>query len=49
MAYHACEETNAKHAKRISYWIGPDGIVRKSYPNVDAARHPDEVLADIEA
>lgn len=49
MAYHACEDKEAGSAKRISYWIGPDGVVQKAYPNVDAARHPEEVLADIEA
>ena len=49
MAYGACEAENAHYAKRISFWIGTDGTVRKAYPNVDAARHPDEVLGDIEA
>ena len=49
MAYGACEDENAQYAKRISYWIGTDGTVRKAYAHVDAARHPNEVLDDIEA
>lgn len=49
MAYGACDDESAQYAKRISYWIGTDGAVKKAYPNVDAARHPDEVLNDIEA
>jgi len=49
MAYGACEAEDAHYAKRISYWIGTDGTVRKAYPDVDAARHPDEILGDIEA
>ena len=28
MAYGACDEPGAKHARRISYWVGPDGSVR---------------------
>lgn len=49
MAYGACESTSAANASRISYWIGPDGTVRKAYPRVDAAAIPDEILADIGA
>ena len=48
MDYGACDSEDAPHAKRISYWIGTDGTVRQAYPNVDAARHPDEILRDIE-
>lgn len=47
MAYGACTAPDAKSAKRISYLIGPDGMIRRSYPNVDAARHPEEVLKDL--
>jgi len=49
MAYGACDSEDAPYAKRISYWIGTDGTVRKAYPNVDATRHADEILSDIEA
>jgi len=48
LAYGACDDAGAKHAKRVSYLIGPDGRVRKAYPNVDPATHPDEVLAGLE-
>ena len=47
MAYGACEDPQAKTAKRISYLIGPDGRIRKAYPKVDAASHPEEVLKDL--
>lgn len=47
LAYGACDSADAEYANRISYWIGPDGTVQKAYPNVDAARHPEEVLTDI--
>ena len=47
LLYGACDSRDAKHAKRISFWIGTDGRVRKAYPKVDAARHPDEILADL--
>ncbi len=33
--------------KRISYVIGPDGIIAKTYPNVDPAGHAMELLQDI--
>lgn len=49
MAYGACDDVSAKHAKRVSYWIGTDGNIKKAYPDVDAARHPEQVLEDIEA
>ena len=32
---------------RRTYWIGPDGRIRKIYKKVDAAKHADEVLADL--
>jgi peroxiredoxin len=47
MAYGACDDAKAQHAKRISYLIGPDGKVRKAYPKVNAAAHPEEILADL--
>jgi peroxiredoxin len=49
MAYGACDDAKAKTARRISYLIGPDGKIKKAYPNVNPAAHPDEVLADLEA
>ena len=34
---------------RMTYWIGGDGRIRKIYKKVDAAKHPEEILADIQA
>jgi peroxiredoxin Q/BCP len=33
--------------KRISYLIGPDGMILKTYPNVDPANHALEILNDV--
>jgi len=49
LAYGACDGAEAQYAKRISYWIGTDGRVRKAYDKVDAARQPAQLLGDIEA
>jgi peroxiredoxin Q/BCP len=37
-----------RSARRISYLIGPDGIVKKAYGTVKPAEHPAEVLADLD-
>ncbi len=47
MAYGACDEAQAKHAQRISYWVGPDGSIRKAYDSVDPSAHIAEVLSDL--
>ena len=47
LAYGACEAPDAKHASRISYWIGTDGAVRKAYPKVDPSTHVADVLSDL--
>jgi peroxiredoxin len=47
MAYGAADTKDAASAKRISYLIGPDGRIRKAYPKVNAAAHPEEVLKDL--
>jgi len=44
MAYGACENERDGSAKRISYVIGPDGMILHAFPKVDARRHPREVL-----
>jgi peroxiredoxin Q/BCP len=33
--------------RRISYLIDPSGIIRKTYPSVDPARHAEEILNDL--
>jgi peroxiredoxin Q/BCP len=45
LAYGAADEPSAQYAKRISYLIGPDGKVRKAFPKVNAAAHPEQILA----
>jgi peroxiredoxin Q/BCP len=47
MAYGAADDAKAGTARRISYLIGPDGRIRKVYPKVNAAAHPEEVLKDL--
>jgi thioredoxin-dependent peroxiredoxin len=47
MAYGAADDAAAQYAKRISYLIGPDGKVKKAYPKVNAAAHPEELLKDL--
>ncbi|HEV2721726.1 MAG TPA: thioredoxin-dependent thiol peroxidase [Thermoanaerobaculia bacterium] len=34
---------------RTTYWIGPDGRIKKIYKRVDPAKHAEEVLADLNA
>ena len=34
---------------RMTYWIGPDGRIKKIYKKVDAPRHAEEILADMQA
>ena len=47
LAYGATEPGATGGAKRISYLIGKDGKIRKAYPKVNAAAHPEEVLKDL--
>jgi len=47
LAYGAAEEASAQYAKRVSFLIGPDGTVKKTYPKVNAATHPEEILKDL--
>ena len=44
MAYGACDGPKDRSARRISYVIGPDGVIRHAFPKVDARSHPREVL-----
>lgn len=47
LAYGACDDVGAKHAKRISVVIDPEGRVEKVYSDVNARSHFDEVLRDL--
>ena len=47
IAYGAAEDASAGSARRISYLIGKDGKIRKAYPKVNAAAHPEEILKDL--
>jgi peroxiredoxin Q/BCP len=47
LAYGAADDPRATTARRISYLIGPDGKIKKAYPKVNAAAHPEEVLKDL--
>ena len=40
-------EMSPEYAKRRTYLIDPDGVIRKAYRVRDTAAHPDEVLADL--
>jgi peroxiredoxin len=46
-ASFATDDPQAGAAKRISYLIGPEGKIRKAYPKVNAAAHPEEILKDL--
>jgi thioredoxin-dependent peroxiredoxin len=34
---------------RMTYWIGPDGRIKKIYKKVDTAKHAEDILADLQA
>ena len=34
---------------RMTYWIGPDGRIKKIWKKVDAPKHAEEILADMQA
>jgi thioredoxin-dependent peroxiredoxin len=42
----APEESSPEYAKRRTYLIDPDGVIRKAYRVTDIPAHPDQVLAD---
>jgi thioredoxin-dependent peroxiredoxin len=45
----APEEHYTEWAKRRTYLIDPEGMIRKAYRVTDIPAHPDEVLADLAA
>jgi peroxiredoxin Q/BCP len=42
----APEESSPEFAKRRTYLIDPDGVIRKAYRVTDIQAHPDQVLGD---
>jgi thioredoxin-dependent peroxiredoxin len=47
-AYGALDDDDPGYPRRISYLIGPDRVILRAYPQVDARKHPAQVLADLE-
>jgi peroxiredoxin len=47
MSYGACDTPDAEYARRITYLIGPDGVIEGCWPKVAPATHPAEVLATL--
>jgi thioredoxin-dependent peroxiredoxin len=45
----APEERSPEFAKRRTYLIDPDGVIRKAYRVTDIEGHPGEVLEDLRA
>jgi len=43
------EEQSPEYAKRRTYLIDPDGVIRKAYRVTDIPAHPAEVLDDLKA
>jgi len=49
LAYGAADDAAAGFARRVSFLIDEEGIIRKTYPQVNPGAHPDEVLRDLDA
>jgi peroxiredoxin Q/BCP len=47
VAVGAADSSDQKTARRISYLVGPDGKVLRSYPAVKPADHAEELLQDL--
>ena len=45
----AYEANGLLMTKRVSYLIGPDGVILKTYPDVDPATHALQILKDLKA
>ena len=46
MIYGAATSADQEKATRISIHVGPDGVVKKTYEDFDAAAHANDALAD---
>jgi peroxiredoxin Q/BCP len=44
---YGAERDATRGPKRISYLIGPDGVIVKAYDTINTAEHPAEVLAEL--
>ncbi len=44
IGYGACGSAKDQYARRISYIIGPDGIIRHAFSKVEVKSHPADVL-----
>ncbi len=49
LAYGACDAPDAGFARRVSFLIDERGVIIRTYPQVSAAEHPAQVLADLDA
>ena len=47
MAYGACDTPDAGYARRITYVIDEEGRIAQAFAQVNAAAHPEEVLATL--
>jgi len=47
LAYGACDDAKAGSARRVAVIIGPDGMVKRYYPKVDARAFPQQALDEI--
>lgn len=45
--YGACKKVTDRVASRIGYLIDEQGVIKKTYPSVDAVKFPQVVLADL--
>ncbi len=44
LAYGACDTRDAAYARRVTYVIGPDGLIEQAHPKVTPRSHPGEIL-----
>ena len=49
MSYGAAKKPRQWFARRISYLIDPEGCIARVYEKVRPGKHPDEVLATLDA
>jgi peroxiredoxin Q/BCP len=47
LAYGACDSPTAQNARRITYVIGPDGLIAQAIGTVNAREHPEQLIATL--